>query len=273
MSPKRSPGAFGSPRKRFGQHFLTRPDIVERMVRATPVKAGDRVVEIGPGLGILTEALVAAGADITAVELDRDLAGHLTERFPGIRLISGDAMRIDWDVVCPGEGWKIVSNLPYNVGTPLVADLVAARAKFSTIVVMLQKEVVLRMLAPAGSDHYGALSVRIAAYAEATPVMHVPPSAFHPQPKVDSMVIRLELRPEPLVGPAGEELFARVVKASFAQRRKTVLNSLSSLFPRDRSLAALEGAGINPMARAETLDLAAFQNLASCLSPRRTAET
>jgi 16S rRNA (adenine1518-N6/adenine1519-N6)-dimethyltransferase len=254
-------------KKRFGQHFLTRRDVVERMVRATPVEAGDRVVEIGPGLGILTDVLLEVGAEVTAVEIDRDLAAWIGETRPAVRLVRADAMRVDWAELCPGGGWKMVSNLPYNVGTPIVADAMALRGTFSVLTVMLQKEVVLRLLAEPDTDAYGALSVRTAAYTVATPVVHVPPAAFHPPPRVDSMVVRLELRPEPLVGPAGERAFDRVVKAAFAQRRKTILNSVSTLFPKPDTARALEAAAIPANARAETLDLGAFQALAAALHP------
>ena len=253
-------------RRRFGQHFLTRPEIVAKIVRGAGVKPGDRVVEIGPGLGILTDALLAAGAELTAVELDRDLAAWIRLSRPSVRLIEADATRVNWAETCPGSGWKVVANLPYNVGTGLVADLIRD-PRWESLTVMLQREVVDRMVAIAGSDAYGALSVHIAAYARADALFRVPAGAFHPPPKVESAILRLDRWDEPRCGPAGPEGFGRVVKAAFAQRRKTVLNSLSSMFPRDRVEAALTSAAIDPRARAETLDLAAFQRLAAALTP------
>lgn len=253
-------------RRRFGQHFLTRPDVVVRIVRGAGILPGDRVVEVGPGLGMLTDELVGAGADVTAVELDRDLAAYLRESRPGLKLIEGDAGKMDLGALV-GDGGLMVANLPYNVGTGIVADTLAGTTRLRSIVVMLQREVVLRMLAEPGSEHYGALSVRVAARAEGRVVLNVPPSAFHPPPKVDSTVIRLDPRPIADFGSAGAEAFDRTVKAAFAQRRKTIQNSLTSAFDRDCVVDALAAAGIAPTLRAETLPLSAFRDLAAALHP------
>jgi 16S rRNA (adenine1518-N6/adenine1519-N6)-dimethyltransferase len=253
-------------RKRFGQHFLTREDIVRRIVRGAGVVSGDLVVEVGPGLGILTDALVEAGATVTAIELDRDLAAYLQESRPHVRVIQADAMKVDWDVLIPSGDAKLVSNLPYNVGTGIVSSLVTRRDRFRSLTVMLQREVVERMVAVPGSDAYGSLSVHIAAHARADALFRVPPSAFHPPPKVESGVIRLDLLDAPLVGSAGAAMFERTVRAAFAQRRKTILNSLSSLFPREAAAAALAACGLDPRVRAETLDREAFVRLAEALA-------
>lgn len=256
-------------RRRFGQHFLTRADVVQRIVRGADVRPGDRVVEIGPGLGVLTRALLEAGASVTAVELDRDLAAWLRTAFAPMgdrfRLIEGDAVRVNWPEACAGSGWKCVSNLPYNVGTTLVVELLRHPETFSSVTVMLQKEVVDRMMAGAGDEAYGSLSIYVASRAEARWITGVPPGAFHPPPKVNSGVIRLELLPEPRVGPAGPDGFEKVVRAAFAQRRKTIVNSLSSAFDRDRALAALGAAGVDPGVRAERVDHDAFMRLAAAL--------
>ncbi len=254
-------------RKRFGQHFMWREDIVQRIVVGARVEPGDKVLEVGPGLGILTRALIAAGADVTAIELDRDLATHLRETLPDLRLIEGDATKVDLREACPGGGWKMVANLPYNVGTGLVLDWLHRPDVFTSLTVMLQKEVVDRLVATPGTKAYGALSVQVAARARARFVVLVPPGAFHPPPKVDSAVIRLELYPTPQVGEGDPEKFDGVVRAAFAQRRKTLTNSLSALYPRAVVLDALATAGIDPSLRAERLDVESFRRLAAALHP------
>lgn len=254
-------------RRRFGQHFLTDRGVVERIVRGARVAPGDRVVEIGPGLGILTEALVAAGAELTAVELDRDLAAHIARTFPTVRLIEADATRVDWDELCPGPGHKIVANLPYNVGTTLMMQLVRRPDKFVSITVMLQREVVDRICADPGSRTYGALSVELQARARPTFVALVGPDRFHPRPKVDSSVVRLDLYDAPDVGPAGPAAFDAVVRAAFGQRRKTLANALTGRYGRERARAAVDAAGLPSQVRAEALDLDAFRRLAALLAP------
>ena len=256
-------------RRRFGQHFLTRMDVVQRIVRGADVRPGDRVVEIGPGLGVLTKALLDAGAEVTAVELDRDLAAWLRGAFAyagdRFRLVEGDAVRVNWAETCPGAGWKCVSNLPYNVGTTLVVELLRRPETFASVTVMLQKEVVDRMLAGAADEAYGSLSVYVTSRAEGRWITGVPPGAFHPPPKVSSGVVRLELLAAPRVGPAGVDGFERVVRAAFAQRRKTIVNSLATAFDKEAALAALGVAGIDPGVRAERLDHDAFMRLAGAL--------
>lgn len=254
-------------RRRFGQHFLARPDIVARMVKAARLDETSRVLEIGPGLGVLTEQLVESGAEVTAVELDRDLAEYIRGQFPTVRLVEGDAAKVDWDDVCPGEGWKVVANLPYNVGTGLTLDLIRHSRRFSAVLVMLQHEVVARMCAVPGTKAYGALTVMIQARADCRYLIPVPPGAFHPPPKVKSAVVMCVPYPEPQVGSAGPENFDRVVKAAFSQRRKTLTNSLSALYSREGALAGLEAAGIDPGMRAERVDVEGYRRLAAALHP------
>ncbi len=250
-------------RKRFGQHFLTRPDIVARIVRAAGVSPGDRVLEIGPGRGILTDALLAAGANLTAVEIDRDLAADLRVSRPELHLVEGDAGRMDLAALV-GPGARMVANLPYNVGTGIVMD--SLDLGFRSITVMLQKEVVLRMLAEPDSEHYGAISVRVASRATGRVEFILPPGAFNPPPKVDSAVVTLLPHASPQVGAADVRTFDAVVRAAFAQRRKMILNSLSSMYDREKVAAALVSAGVAPTSRAETLDLAAFQAIAAAVA-------
>ncbi len=249
-------------RRRFGQHFLTDLGVVRRMVSGARVNPGDRVVEIGPGLGILTESLLAAEVQLTAVELDRDLAGYIRERFPQVNLVEGDAARVDWGETTPGSGWKVVANLPYNVGTTVVMQLVRRPETFASVTVMLQLEVVQRMLAEPGSKAYGALSVQVQARSRPRFVLKLPPGAFHPPPKVDSAVIHLDVHEVPATGRAPAEHFDKVVRAAFSHRRKTLRNSLAASWGRERADAGLESAGIDPGLRAEQVDLAGYVALA-----------
>jgi 16S rRNA (adenine1518-N6/adenine1519-N6)-dimethyltransferase len=251
-------------RKRFGQHFLADAGTVRRIVNAAGVEPGDRVVEIGPGLGILTSGLLEAGADLLTVELDRDLAAYLRTRFPELKLVEADAARIDWVEHCPGSGWSVVSNLPYNVGTHVVMQLLRLPRTFQRLTVMLQKEVVDRLAAEPDTRAYGALSVEAQVRATILPVLDVPPARFHPPPKVDSCVVRLDLFEQPMTG-VDPDFFDRVVRAAFSHRRKTLPNSMGGSFPREHVESALEALGISANIRAEALGLDQFRALASTL--------
>jgi len=249
-------------RRRFGQHFLRDQGVVRRMVAGARVSPGDRVVEIGPGLGILTEELLAAGVELTAVELDRDLAEYVRLRFPEVRLIEGDAARLDWTDVTPGSGWKVVANLPYNVGTTVLMQMVRQPKTFASVTVMLQLEVVQRLMAEPGSKAFGALSVQAQARARPRFVLKLPPGAFHPQPKVDSAVIHFDVYPVPATGRCPAAHFDKVVRAGFAHRRKTLRNSLAASWGRERADAAISAAGVDPACRGEQLNLAGYVRLA-----------
>lgn len=254
-------------RKRFGQHFLHDDGLVDRIVRAARIAPGERVVEIGPGLGILSRALLRAGAELTAVELDRDLAAFVREKLPEIRLIEGDALRIDWAEVAPGSGWKVVANLPYNVGTHVLMDLLRQPERFVSVTVMLQQEVLDRLMARPGGKEWGALSAEAQVRAEPVYLLPVPPGAFHPPPKVRSGVVRFDLYPAPRTHGADPAWFDKVVRAAFVHRRKTLLNSLAASFPREQVVAALAVAGIDPGVRAETLGVESLAALALALAP------
>jgi 16S rRNA (adenine1518-N6/adenine1519-N6)-dimethyltransferase len=252
-------------RRRFGQNFLVRPEVPLRIAALAGVGPGERVLEIGPGLGALTRALADTGARVRAVELDRDLASYLQATMPDLDLVLGDAMKVDLEEVAPGEGWRVCANLPYNVATPLLHRLLDKEPPFARLVLMFQKEVAARLAAPHGSRTYGSLSVRVQARAEARLAMTLPPGAFHPRPKVDSAVVVLTPHREPRFGPAGREGFDRAVKAGFSQRRKTLENALKATYGRDLARAACEetvGAG----RRAETLNLEQWQALAARLT-------
>jgi len=255
----------GRARKRFGQHFLASVGVVQKIVRVAEVEQGDKVLEVGPGLGVLTEALLGAGADVTAIELDRDLIDFLTERLPEVRLIEGDATEVDLDAILQGERHRVVANLPYNVGTRIITGMLARPDLFDRLVVMVQKEVAQRLVAPVGDRKRGSLSVFVEARAEAKIRIKVPPGAFHPPPKVHSAVVELKLHSEARTGGVDVAHFDHVVRLACSAPRKTVRNALRSKYGAEVVDSALNQAGVDGRARASTLDLAAFQKLAAAL--------
>jgi 16S rRNA (adenine1518-N6/adenine1519-N6)-dimethyltransferase len=249
-------------RKRFGQHFLHDRAIIRRIVEAIAPSPDDHLVEIGPGRGALTGALLEAAGRLDAIEIDRDLAAGLRTSFPaasGFTLHEVDALEFDWAALASRRGGalRLVGNLPYNISTPLLFRLLAAGHVVLDMHFMLQKEVVDRILAPPGSDHYGRLTVMLAPFVIATRVLTVGPGAFQPPPKVQSAVVRLVRRVQPAPW-AQEAHYAQVVAAAFGQRRKTLRNALAPLL----SEAQIAAAGIDPSARAETLEPAQFGALA-----------
>ena len=253
------------PKRALGQHFVVDPNTVRRVARLAGVGPGDRVVEVGAGLGALTLALAETGASVTAVEVDRKLLPPLREVVEpaGVRVVEGDALRLDWDALLGDERWVLVANLPYNVATPLVADLLDQVPAIHRMLVMVQREVGERLAARPGDDAYGAVSVKVAYWAEAKVVGRVPPTVFHPVPKVESALVRIERRPSPAVGSQVDPAWLfRLVAAGFGQRRKMLRRSLSSLVGPD----AFEAAGIRPEARAEELAVEDWGRLAGCTS-------
>jgi 16S rRNA (adenine1518-N6/adenine1519-N6)-dimethyltransferase len=266
-----------APSRALGQNFVADPNTVRRIARMAGVGPGDRVVEIGAGLGSLTLALLETGATVTAVERDRWLVpilrGVLAERAPSasVQVVEADAMRIDWAaLLVPATGWALVANLPYNVATPLVADLLDYVPAVERMLVMVQDEVARRLVAPVGGAFYGAVSVKIAYWAEAELVGTVPSSVFVPRPKVGSALVRLHRRPVPAVDPglvAPDALF-EVVKAGFAQRRKMLRRALAVLGVPASVFAA---AGIDGQSRAEELSVVDWGRLAAAVVASRLA--
>ncbi|HXR56216.1 MAG TPA: 16S rRNA (adenine(1518)-N(6)/adenine(1519)-N(6))-dimethyltransferase RsmA [Casimicrobiaceae bacterium] len=250
------------PRKRFGQNFLADAHYAEKIVDAVDPNAGDNVVEIGPGLAALTGALIERAGRIDAIEIDRDLASRLRERFPPDRLTLHEADALAFDFAALGDDLRIVGNLPYNISSPLLFHLASYESRLRDIHVMLQREVVARMTAVPGTADYGRLTVMLQARFRVTRLFTVPAGAFRPAPKVESAVARLA----PLRGqrPAitDEALFARVVAAAFGQRRKTLRNALSSI----AEDAAIRDAGVEPSVRGETLAVGDFVRLANVLA-------
>ena len=254
-------------RRRFGQHFLHDPAVIGRIVRALDARAGDHLVEIGPGRGALTAALLASGASFDAIEIDRDLAAQLRERFgAGGRWVlhQSDALRFDFAALAKERGGRlrIVGNLPYNISTPLLFRILEARAAIADLTVMLQREVVARLAARPGEADYGRLTVMLAPLAQVERLFDVGPGAFQPPPRVWSAVIRLTLREQPLF-PVSPH-YAAVVAAAFAQRRKTLRNALSRLLTREE----ISACALDPGARPETLAPEEFNTLALALDRR-----
>ena len=245
-------------RKRFGQNFLADPHHVARIADAVSPRAGDTVVEIGPGLGALTEALIARGARVVAIEIDRDLAARLSGRFPPdvLELVVGDALEFDFTTL--GRDLRVVGNLPYNISSPLLFHLAAQAGALRDLTVMLQKEVVARMTAEPATPEYGRLTVMLQATFAIERLFTVPPGAFRPPPSVDSAVARLVPLREAAPRIADADRFARIVAAAFGQRRKTLRNALADVVP----AAAFEAANVDPQRRGETLSIGEFVALA-----------
>lgn len=228
-----------------------------------------RVLEVGAGTGALTVALQALGAALTAIEIDGTLARYLRERpdLANVEIVEGDALQFSYDEYAALGPWRMAGNLPYNVGTPLVADVVKLSRPPERMVVMLQKDVVDRLVAKPSTPAYGSLTLVVAARMDAKRAFTIGRSHFYPQPNVDSSVVVLE----PHVGTQGIDDFERfdaIVKAAFAYRRKTLANSLSLALavPRERTVAALSALGLDPEIRAEQLDLSKFAELARKLA-------
>ncbi len=247
-----------TPRKRFGQNFLADPHYIRAIVDAIGPVRDDLMVEIGPGLGALTEPLLTRLDHLHVVEIDRDLIARLKDRFSPERLTvhEGDALKFDFGAL--GDGLRVVGNLPYNISSPLLFHLAESAAHIRDMHFMLQKEVVDRMAAAPGSEAYGRLSVMLQYRFFVDRLFIVPPGAFRPAPKVDSAIVRL-VPHATLPHPARDEaLFARLVTAAFGQRRKTLRNTLKTFL----SSGDWAAVGIDPGLRAEELDVGAFVRLA-----------
>ncbi|HJL90335.1 MAG TPA: 16S rRNA (adenine(1518)-N(6)/adenine(1519)-N(6))-dimethyltransferase RsmA [Acidimicrobiales bacterium] len=252
-----------SPKRSLGQNFVVEPNTVRRIVELAEINSGDRVVEIGPGVGSLTLALLEEGARVTAVEIDDVLVGVLAEVTEGyssdqVRIVHADAMGTDWNILLGDAPWVLVANLPYNISVPLICDLLDDVPAIGEMVVMVQREVADRLVAGPGDDAYGLPSVKVAYHAEARLLGRVPPSVFLPRPRVDSALVGLRRRSEPATDVDTEVLFG-VVRAGFGQRRKMLRRSLKGLLGE----AAIVESGVDPTARAEELGLDQWVALAS----------
>ncbi len=249
------------PRKRFGQHFLHDRGVIERIVRAIDPRPGERIVEIGPGLGALTLPVLERCGRLEAIELDRDLPPHLAAACAGkgeLVIHQADALQFDFTQLAgPGERLRLIGNLPYNISTPLLFHLFAQGPRVQDMSFMLQHEVCERLAAQPGSPHYGRLSVMAQYHAHIEYLFQVGRAAFHPPPKVESGIVRLRLHGAPPVEVGDEAVFARLVAQAFNLRRKMLRNGLKGMLDE----AAFQRAGIDPMRRPETLSLEEFAAL------------
>jgi 16S rRNA (adenine1518-N6/adenine1519-N6)-dimethyltransferase len=245
-------------KKDWGQNFLGDPHYLERIAQACSLGPGDTVVELGAGLGHLTRQLADTGAQVVAVERDRDLVAVLEKELdlPNVRIVAANAAELDFAQVSGVPRPVVAGNLPYQLSSPILFEILEQRTHVSRAIFLLQKEVAQRIAAGPGGRDYGLLSVLLQAYAEVEMLFEIPAGVFLPPPKVDSAVLRIDMLERPRAEISDHHRFVRVVKAAFAQRRKVLLNSLKT----DKSLgdgaklaSALEKAGIDPGRRAETL--------------------
>ena len=257
------------PTKALGQHFLIDPNLARAIAADAGVGHGDRVVEVGAGLGSLTLALAGTGAAVLAIEFDRALVAALEEvvtaqpvESRSIEVLHADAMRLDWERTLGAERWVLCANLPYNIATPLVLDVLERAPQVTRLLVMVQREAGERLVARPGEEAYGAVSLRATYRATGSLIRRVPPDVFWPRPTVESVVVRLDRRATPPVD-VDEPTLWRLVDTGFEQRRKTMRNALRRLGLSGTGAGVLLVAnGLAPNVRAEELDLDAFARLA-----------
>jgi len=253
------------PRKRFGQNFLHDQQVIERIVASIAPQPTDLLLEIGPGQAALTTPLLASGAELHVLEIDRDLVAQLEQKFAynsNITIHLCDALQLDFSEITGGRPFRLIGNLPYNISTPLIFHLLRWHELVTDMHFMLQKEVVARMASGPGSKAYGRLSVMTQFRCQVTPLFDVPPESFTPAPRVCSSIVRLRPRGTPPFETGSDKSLEQVVAAAFSQRRKTLRNSLRNLLSAEQILAA----GIDPGQRAEQLSLSQFAALARSLS-------
>ena len=263
------------PKKSFGQNFLKDQGVLARIVEAVKIAPGDLLLEVGPGRGALTRLLAEQGAQVVAVELDRQLVPLLEAEFAGnqnVHVVNADILRLDLPDLLKGRGagiWKVAANLPYNISSQVLFKFLEERRLFSRLVLMLQREVGERLLAGPGGKEYGILSVLFPMYFTVRREFLVRPGAFFPAPKVESMVLSFEPLPAPLFTLVDEQIFRRLVRAAFGQRRKTLWNCLkgAGFAPTDQALQeVLSVCGIDPGRRGETLTPEEYARLANGLA-------
>ncbi|WP_286680070.1 16S rRNA (adenine(1518)-N(6)/adenine(1519)-N(6))-dimethyltransferase RsmA [Tepidanaerobacter sp. EBM-49] len=261
--------------KRLGQHFLKDEEPLFSMLKAAQLTPEDNVLEIGPGLGVLTLELCRIVKKVVAVEKDRrfvPILNDLTQDFKNVCILEEDVLKLDWKKIRESifEGdFKVVANLPYYITAPIIMKIVENRQFIPLAVIMVQKEVAHRLAASCGSKDYGILSIAVNVYADVDIICEIGRGSFVPPPKVDSAIVRITLNKKPRIS-TDEEFFFKVVEAAFGERRKTIRNSLKSrlnLLELDQSHIdkALDTAGINPMRRGETLSIEEFDKLAGAL--------
>lgn len=266
--------------KKFGQNFLIDPHVLDKIINAADITKEDCVIEIGPGIGSVTEALIANAGKVISIEIDDQLIPILTEQFgecENFRLIHKDVLKVDLHKLIeeesPNRRIKVVANLPYYITTPIVMMLLEHDLPIESITVMVQKEVADRMSSGPGSKQYGAITVAMKYYCDTYLVANVPQNCFMPRPNVDSAVIKLTLHQEPIVDIQNEAQLLKIIKAAFSQRRKTLLNTLASNgnlgVSKEDIKNILEETGIGPNTRGETLSLEDYANLSNFIDDYR----
>lgn len=256
--------------KSLGQNFLVDESVLKDIIAGAEVCSEDFVIEIGPGVGTLTRELLKVAKGVAAIELDSDLLPILKEElkeFSNFELIHNDALKIDFNEIIGTEKHvKLVANLPYYLTTPMISKLLVEDYNFHSLTIMIQKEVGERIAAKPGCKDYGALTLMVQYYCDVQVVRKVLPTSFIPQPKVESIIIRLNKLPEKRVKPLDEKLFFKLIRDSFNMRRKTLWNGLKSLKVESSIMEkAFEGAGIDPIRRGETLSIQEFCTLSDCI--------
>ena len=262
--------------KKFGQNFLIDEHVLDKIIRAAEITKDDYVLEIGPGIGTMTQYLACAAREVTAVEIDRALIPILEDtlkEYDNVSIINEDILKVDIAALAKekngGRPIKVVANLPYYITTPIIMGLFESHVPLESITVMVQKEVADRMQVGPGTKDYGALSLAVQYYAEPYIVANVPCNCFMPRPNVDSAVIRLTRYEEPQVQVKDEKMLFKIIRASFNQRRKTLQNGLNNSselnFTKDQIAAAIAEAGFSPSVRGEALTLEQFAKLTDIL--------
>ena len=259
-------------RKKYGQNFLVDASMLEKIVNAAGISEDDKVLEIGPGLGAMTQILAESAGEVTAVEIDKELIPILKETLTGydnVNIINGDIMKQELKELCGGEKYKVVANLPYYITTPIVMKLLEENAGIKSITIMIQKEVAQRMQTGPGSKDYGALSLAVQYYAKPVYICTVPPECFIPRPGVDSAVVRLDVYDTPPVSVKDPGFMFKLIRAAFNQRRKTLANAISGdsalNISREAVQEALKSLGMDELIRGERLTLEEFARLADVL--------
>lgn len=251
---------------RLGQNFLIRPEVVRKIAEAAELGEGKPVLEIGPGIGTLTQALARTGANVTAFEIDHTLEevlAHTLEPYNNVRIIYEDVLKANLPEILGDQDWHAAANLPYYITTPILLYLIQSTLPISLFVFMMQKEVAERIMAEPGSKAYGALTIAVQFYCTVEPVMDIPPSAFIPRPAVTSTVLKMKRRSSPAVAVKDEKLFFRLVKMGFGQRRKVFTNAMKNGgIPQDLAEKILEKAGIDGKRRGETFSMEEYGRLA-----------
>ena len=265
--------------KSLGQNFLTDQNIIDKIIDGAQIEEGDIVIEIGPGMGVLTAAAAERASKVLAIEIDKNLLPILADslsEYENVEIIHGDVLKLDLNPIISQNlatdnsknRVKIIGNLPYYITTPIIMKILEEKILAQSITIMMQKEVAERINAKPGSKTYGAITVAINYYCTVHHISDVHRSVFIPKPNVDSQVLRLDIRETPPVFVESEKVFFACIKAGFGQRRKTLLNSLTGVngLAKQEVLEALNKAKIDPNRRAETLDLSEFATLSNCIT-------